>query len=37
MCKQEETIKNCKLNGESVRYDIDFVWKLFTYIELSFI
>ena len=29
-----ETFKNCKLNGEPVRYDIDFIWKLVTYIVI---
>ena len=32
-----EEFKNCKLNDEPVRYDIDFIWKLFTSIELSLI
>ena len=32
-----EEFKNSKLNDEPVRYDIDFIWKLFTSIELSLI
>ena len=32
-----ETFKNCKLNGEPVGYDIDFIWKLVTYIVIIYI